>query len=337
MQRQEGRPDHPLNDDEVADSFGLFKAAVEAIADAIVVTSPDLALPGPRIEYVNPAFCRMTGYAPEEVIGQTPRMFQGTLTDRAELVRLKTSLMAGEPFHGEVVNYRKDGQPHVIEWLVTAIRGDDGAVLRWLSVQRDVTRRKQLEHHQELLIDELHHRTRNLLTVVGAIAARTLPRSLEREAFEDRLAALSRVQGFLSNGSTWSVPLAELINAELEAVGGSGLEQTTIAGPSIDLPGDKIQPLALTLHELVTNAVKYGALSQPEGRLAIRWDTGPDGRLTLTWRENGVALADPSPRRGFGLDQIERSTRYQLEAETTHEFLPDGVLCTIILPGDAFR
>ncbi len=336
MQPKGDGAEHDPADDIASQSFSLFRAAVEAIGDAVVVTSGDLELPGPRIEYVNPSFCRMTGYAAEELIGRTPRMFQGKLTDRAELDRLRACLAAGDPFHGEVVNYRKDGQPHVIEWLVTAITDDHGAPVRWLSIQRDVTQRKQLEHQQELLVGELHHRTRNLLTVVSAIAARTLTPSAERDAFEGRLTALSRVQAFLSGRNAWSVGLADLIDAELEAVGERQGERTTIAGPPIELPGDKVQSLALVLHELVTNAMKHGVFAQPEGRLTISWDVGHDGRLTLTWREAGIRILDKSPRMGFGRELIERSLRYQLKAETSYEFQPDGILCTITLPAHAF-
>ena len=333
----EGESRQIIAQNEAAESFTLFKATVEAIGDAVVVTSADLDPPGPLIEYVNPAFCRMTGYAAADVLGRTPRMFQGELTDRAELDRLRTCLAAGETFAGEVVNYRKDGQPHVIEWLVTAISDPDGRVLHWLSVQRDVSARKQLEHRQDLLVAELHHRTRNLLSVVSAIAARTLPRSTARDSFDARLASLGRVQGFLSGKATWVIALDDLVRAELEAAGESAAERVTFGGPPVALPGDKVQPLALALHELFTNAVRHGALSRPDGRLEIRWHIAEDARLTLVWRESGVAITGAVPRSGFGMELIERALRYQLTAETRHEFGADGVCCTITLPTDAFR
>lgn len=334
MQPREEGHERPAAD-VASRSFSLFKAAIEAIGDAVVVTSRELDPPGPLIEYVNPAFSRMTGYAADEVIGRSPRMFQGPLTDRAELVRLRTCLDTGAPFQGEVVNYCKDGQPRVIEWLVTGVEDEAGTVVRWLSVQRDVTRRKQLEHRQELLVGELHHRTRNLLTVVGALAARTLTRSPERDAFDGRLAALSRVQSFLSDREAWSVDLAHLVDAELEAVGEQSSARTTITGPSVTLPGDTVQALALVLHELVTNAVKHGVFAQPGGRLAIDWAIGAGGRLTLRWAEQGITVVDPAPRAAFGRELIERSLGYQLRAETSYEFGPDRVVCTIILPTEA--
>ena len=330
--------DVPGVTDGTAESFTLFKATVEAIGDAVVVTTPELERPGPRIHYVNPAFTRMTGYAADEVVGRTPRLFQGSGTDRAELDRLRACLLRDKTFQGEVVNYRKDGQEHVIEWLVTAIKDGDGRTLHWLSVQRDVTERKRLEHRQELLVGELHHRTRNLLAVVGTIAARTLPSSPERDVFDARLAALGRVQSFLSASSDWSIPLADLLRAELEAVGGGGSGLITVDGPSVELPGDKVQTVALALHELVTNAVKHGALADPSGRLTVCWRIVEERGLLLTWMESGVAMVPGSPaRRGFGLNMIERGPRYQLDGETTLEFRADGLCCTIMLPTTAFH
>ena len=323
--------------DEADRTFILFRSVVDAIGDAVVVTSTELDPPGPRIEYVNPAFTRMTGYEPGDVLGQTPRLFQGPETDRAELDRLRACLTTGEPFEGEVINYRKGGQPYLMKWLVTSIADEHGQLLYWLSVQRDVTERKTLEHRQELLVAELHHRTRNLLTVVGAIATRTLPASPGRDTFQSRLAALSRVQTFLAGESAGSIALADLVFAELDAVGENGSDRLTMTGPPIELPGDKVQVIAMTLHELVTNAVKHGALSGTDGRLAISWSIESDGRLALEWCESGVARSGAGSTRGFGLELIERGLPYQLKAETHHALRPDGFECVIRLPPDVFR
>ena len=325
-------------DAETGESFTLFKATVEAIGDAVIVTTPELEQPGPRIIYVNPAFTRMTGYAADEVMGRTPRLFHGPDTNRQELERLRTCLLEDRTFNGTVVNYRKDRQAYVIEWLVTAIKNDDGETTHWLSVQRDVTERKRLEHRQELLVGELHHRTRNLLAVISAIATRTLPPSVQRDVFDARLAALGRVQGFLSNNPAWSVPLADLVRAELEAVRDDESGRTSMDGPPIALPGDKVQPLALALHELVVNATRHGALAFPNGRLAIHWEVAADRRLVLTWQEDGVVLpAGALTHRGLGLNMIERALSYQLAAETVLEFGTSGLRCTISLPAGTFR
>lgn len=121
--------------------LGVLFAAVEASGEAILITSAELDEPGPRIEYVNPAFTRMTGYAAREIVGRTPRFLQGSATERTVIDRMRAALRAGEGFQGEALNYRRDGSTYMVEWLITPVREADGSISRWISAQRDVTRR----------------------------------------------------------------------------------------------------------------------------------------------------------------------------------------------------
>ncbi|RLK48230.1 diguanylate cyclase with PAS/PAC sensor [Alkalispirillum mobile] len=129
----------------------LLMAALEQSYNAVVVTEPQLDGPGPRIRYVNAAFEQMTGYRREELIGQTPAMLQGPATDPEELQRLRRQLEQGEFFEGSAVNYRKDGRPYHVQWSISPVLDDDGVVTAWLSIQRDVTRERQLEQEARLL------------------------------------------------------------------------------------------------------------------------------------------------------------------------------------------
>jgi PAS domain S-box-containing protein len=131
----------------------LLRAAIESANDAIIITEAILDPPGPRIEYVNPAFTAMTGYSREEVLGKTPRILQGPKTDRKLLERLRADLKAERLFHGETINYRKDGSEYRVEWRITALRGADGKILKWVAVQRDVTERHMAEERREQLLD----------------------------------------------------------------------------------------------------------------------------------------------------------------------------------------
>jgi diguanylate cyclase (GGDEF)-like protein/PAS domain S-box-containing protein len=116
------------------------------VSEAVVITNTELDSPGPEIVYVNEGFCRMTGYAPEEVVGKTPRILQGPKTDRAELDRLRRCLSRGEPFDGgEAINYRKNGSEYVVNWHIVPLRDDAGEVTHWLAGQLDVTKRAALE------------------------------------------------------------------------------------------------------------------------------------------------------------------------------------------------
>ncbi|MGH1575341.1 PAS domain-containing protein [Methylobacterium sp. P31] len=132
----------------------VLLAAVEASGEAILITSAELDPPGPRIEYANPAFTRMTGYAAHEVLGRSPRLLQGPGTERGVLDRMRAALAAGEPFQGEALNYRKDGSTYMVEWLITPVRNADGRITRWVSAQRDVTQRRASEDRQDLLVRE---------------------------------------------------------------------------------------------------------------------------------------------------------------------------------------
>jgi diguanylate cyclase (GGDEF)-like protein/PAS domain S-box-containing protein len=132
----------------------LLADAMRHVREAVLITTADLDPPGPAIVYVNEGFCRMTGYAREEVIGKTPRILQGPKTDRSELDRLRRQLSLGGPFDGEIVNYRKDGSEYVIEWYVVPLRNTAGEITHWMASQRDATERKALE--EQLRYQGLH-------------------------------------------------------------------------------------------------------------------------------------------------------------------------------------
>lgn len=120
-------------------SHELYEILVNQISDSILVTDAQLEPPGPKIIFVNPAFCKMTGYSKAELIGQTPRILQGPLTNRKTMRDLKRSLSQGKDFSGETINYKKDGGPYNVEWHISAIRDSSGKILCFISIQRDIT------------------------------------------------------------------------------------------------------------------------------------------------------------------------------------------------------
>jgi two-component sensor histidine kinase len=196
-----------------------------------------------------------------------------------------------------------------------------------------------LQDRQQVLLSELQHRTRNLLALVQAIARQTLKSSSSltdfARQFESRLAALSRVQGILARTDHGPVDLKQIVQAELDAHGGGVAAE--ISGPSVNLAPNAAQALALALHELATNAVKYGALRDATGKLAIKWSLGHDQdgpKVIIEWRESGVAMPEPAEgrRKGYGTELIERALPYQLNALTTLDFTGDGVRCTVEVP-----
>ncbi|WP_198383769.1 PAS domain S-box protein [Roseomonas sp. KE2513] len=217
----------------------------------------------------------------------------------------------------------------------------EGRIVEWLGTTTDIGDLKRLQGEQTVLVAELQHRTRNLLGVVRNVARRSIPPQPGRDEYDRRLAALGRVQGFLARSSRYRVALRDLVEAEIQAAGDDSSDRVTVEGPPVDLPGEGAQPVALALHELATNAVKYGAIAQPTGRLSVTWrveDAEDGARLVIAWRESGVAMPDGPPvRRGYGSELITRALPYQMRAETALEFTPDGVRCSISLPAGAFR
>jgi PAS domain S-box-containing protein len=211
----------------------------------------------------------------------------------------------------------------------------------WVGTSTDIDDIRGLQERQKVLLAELQHRTRNLLAVVQSIARQTIDASHSLEdfatEFEGRLRAVGRVQGILEHVDFGSVDLRQLVEAELRAHGYSSTTagKVTISGPPALMPAASAQALALAVHELATNAVKYGALKQQLARLEITWQLVSAGqRVLLEWRECGVQMPDQPgypKRRGYGMELIERALSYQLKAETKLEFGADGVRCRIEL------
>lgn len=133
----------------------LFEAVVEQSYNSVLITDAVPSPEGPRIVYANPAFCRMTGYAPNELIGQSPRMLQGPRTDREVTAVLRTCIREGRPFKGATYNYRKDGQEYVVEWSVSPVRDAAGVVTHFVSVQHDITERLAAERDRAMLVQAL--------------------------------------------------------------------------------------------------------------------------------------------------------------------------------------
>jgi PAS domain S-box-containing protein len=222
----------------------------------------------------------------------------------------------------------------------TPLRDEAGRILEWIGTSTDVEELRQLQRHQQILLAELQHRVRNTLGVVRSIARRTAELSASKEELADhlqgRLAAFARVQAALTRTPAGGVDLAALIEDELLAHAARESEMLTVKGPPVMLKARPAESLSLALHELATNAVKYGALSRDGGRLAIGWTVeqrngGP--WLRFGWEEGGMHLSPETPaRRGFGMELLERSLPYELDAVTRIDFRPTGFAFTMELP-----
>ena len=241
----------------------------------------------------------------------------------------------GEPIERQQRIRRGDGEQrwHLVRQV--PIRDARGAIARWFGAAIDIQDLRALQVRQEVLVGELQHRARNLLGIVAAIADRTVKQGGAVEAFEERLQALGRAQGLLSRFGSDTVEVGALVRMELAAHAEMASPRIAADGPRVFLTARQVQNFALALHELATNAVKYGALKGDDGRLAIAWNVVPDGRrrLDLSWVESGVAV-DPGAglRRGYGTELIREALAYALEAQVEYELGRDGVRCRIVMP-----
>ncbi|AWN37719.1 HWE histidine kinase domain-containing protein [Methylobacterium radiodurans] len=193
-----------------------------------------------------------------------------------------------------------------------------------------------------MMVDELQYRTRNLVAVVRSIACQIMGASAMPVAFQprsnDRFAALSRVQGLPSRSAREPITIRALIQAELDAIGVMpGKVRVELDGPPAALRKTSVQMLALALHQLATNARKYGALVGGQGGLRMRWETyrtGGERWLSLTWLEDGASSrrADGPARRGYGRELIEKALPYALEVRTSYELGEAQLGCPIEMP-----
>jgi PAS domain S-box-containing protein len=240
---------------------------------------------------------------------------------------------------------RPDGE---IRWVLRRaqlIRSEDGRPVSMLGVALDMTERRDREDHIAFLMRELAHRSKNLVAVIQAIAHQTARHSDKvsdfTERFSARLVSLARTQDLLTGKDRKGALLEELVHTQIEPfVEGEG-KRLSITGPRIVLDEAATQSVGLALHELATNAAKYGALSVPQGRVAIEWElAGEPGEacpLLLRWCErNGPKVQEPA-RKGFGHTVMERTLADSLQGNVKLDFAPDGLRWEVEIPADRFH
>jgi PAS domain S-box-containing protein len=312
---------------EMEESANRTRAIVNTVVDGII-TIDDQG----TIENLNPAAARIFGYNLEEVIGRNVRMLMPE-PFRIEHARYLISyLRTGQAKiigNGrELMGERKDGSIFPMELAISEMNVAGRTM--FTGIVRDITERKLAEEHHKTLTSELQHRTNNLLTVVQIIANRTLSgdHALKgaREILEARLRALARANKQLTDSDWSGLTLGEIIQSELEPY----LERCKIEGTEIALDHQYAQNFSLVLHELATNAIKHGALSNLEGRVRITWGTKGDGRdsqLIFHWREQGGPPVVAPKRQGFG-STLLRATF----ANARSNFAANGFSCEIEVP-----
>jgi len=249
----------------------------------------------------------------------------------AAAARFRSALAARAPFEVEGRHRRADGEPRIVVTRAEPRLDADGRFVGMIGVTVDVTEARGAETRQRLLINELNHRVKNALATVQSVILQTLrsdaPPAQMAELLQDRVLALSAAHDVLTR-ENWESALIH------EVAAGAVRPYQSADGPVFELDGPRVRvaprtalSLAMALHELATNASKYGALTRPEGRVSIRWRVGPEPGLKLEWRETGGPPVAQPIRRGFGSRLIEEGLSRELGGAAALEFAPTGLIC----------
>jgi PAS domain S-box-containing protein len=296
---------------------------VESIADGFITLDKDW-----RITFLNQRgedILRPLGRGREELLGEVfweafPET-QGSVFDETYRRAAREQTMATvEAFY-----------PPLDSWFdVRAYPSEDGVAIHFL----DISERKKAEKQRELLVNELNHRVKNTLAVVQGLAQQTFKRpdvpAVATKAFESRLTALAAAHNLLTRSNWGKTSLAELARETLEATLAHDA-RIHLQGPPVILKPKQAITLAMALHELCTNAIKYGALSTETGRVELHWNVSnsPEPRLTLVWRERGGPPVEPPTRRGFGSRMVVQAISQEFDGKVTMDFPPEGLVYKI--------
>jgi PAS domain S-box-containing protein len=310
-----------------------------AVLRTIIETAPGLIYAKDRqgrMMLANPAVLEVLGKSWAEVEGRTALEY---LDDRAQAEALMENdlrvMESGEVHEVEELVGGSEGQARVWLSTKTPLRDSQGNIEGLVGLSVEITQRKRVEERLQLLVNELNHRVKNTLATVQSIAVQTLRGANEavRRALEARLLALASAHDVLTREGWAGANLDDVVTELLAPHGGRKDRRFLVFGPAIWLRPRAALALAMGLHELTTNAVKYGALSPAaaHGSVEIRWEIRKDrgSRLRLTWTERGGPVVSPPGRRGFGTTLVERSLAQDLGGVVALNFAPGGVECTI--------
>lgn len=280
---------------------------------------------------------KIMGWTEEEMLGQPAAVFF-TPEDRQAGVphgEMQSSITNGRAAD-ECWHQKKDGSCFWASGEMMPLKDEAGVVQGFVKIIRDQTERRRNEERQELLTQELAHRVKNTLAVVQAISAQTLrgevPFATARDAFNARLMALSRAHDVLMRGSWTTASLRELVESAAHLHSGGDEKRFHVAGPDVRIGPGAALAFALVLHEMSTNAAKYGALSVPNGRVSVLWETIEDvlePQLWFRWKEERGPPVPAPGNRGFGSRLIEHSFRQYSGGVAKVEYLKEGVQLSV--------
>ena len=247
--------------------------------------------------------------------------------------------LATKPFHGvEVKLHNRSMSKRFFLLSAGPLLNDAKEPIGSMVTLTDITARKRAEDQQTMLVAELNHRVKNILAIVQSVAGQTVRASSSlgsfSTAFSGRVKALALAHDVLTRTRWIGIGLNELLTAVLEPHQGAGGARVTLQGPAVLLPAQAVMPLSMAMHELATNASKYGALSVPQGTVTIDWILRDDGapRVDVTWIERGGPKVESPGASGFGTKLIERVVGYDLDGKANLSFRPGGLRAVLSFP-----
>jgi PAS domain S-box-containing protein len=324
----------------IVDVTGRKQAEQEARALAAIVESSDDAIASTDLEGTivswNSGAERLYGYTASEVIGQPVTILVPPDRQNEEGGILERIAGGEHVDHYETIRRHKNGTLIDVSLSVSPIKDATGRVIASAKIARDITERKRAHERQNLLLHEIKHRIKNSLATVQAIVNQTLPgiSPEERDELEGRLQALARAHDLLTLEHWGEASVPDIVEHALAPFQTVHQKRFLVEGPNATLDARKAVLLGLALHELATNAVKYGALSNHAGCVRLNWNVEgetDDSRLTLLWQESGGPPVIPPTRKGFGSVMIDRAISSEL-GTSRWEFDPGGVAWCVELP-----
>jgi PAS domain S-box-containing protein len=318
--------------DDTSSPEKQFRDLLQALPAAIYTTDAK-----GRITFFNQACIELAGRTPK--IGDmwcvTWKLFWPDGTPlRHEDCPMAIALRENRPVRNmEVVAERPDGSRISFMPYPTPLRDHAGRLIGAVNMLVDITGRKEAEEQMMLLAWEVDHRSNNLLAVIQAMLRLTKADTAEefQAAFQGRLSALANVQRLFSLSHWTGASIRTIIEQELRPYVTQSSKRVAITGGDVRLPATLAQAIAVSVHELVTNAAKYGALSKPAGRIEISWQKDNAANLSLRWKETGGPKVAEPARKGFGVGAVDGVVR-TLSGKVTRQWKPEGLVCELSFP-----
>lgn len=297
-----------------------------------------------RFDLVNPEYQKLIG--DRDVLGQTIGAALPEMVEQGFAALLDQVFLTGEPVtrmsERVVIRRAKAGdlEERFVDFVFQPIRDESGAVSNIFMQGSDVTDRVRAENYQKLLINELNHRVKNTLASIQSIVSQTLRNvdgaSAASTAITRRILALSKAHNVLTNENWSGASLKMMVDSALDAFEENGVKRFHLLGPELRLGPHAAMSIALAVHELATNALKYGALSVPEGFVEIEWGVEGD-QFHFLWREHDGPVVTEPARKGFGSRLILQVLPYELSGKAELKFEPSGVIFALDTTIEAIR